>query len=77
MKMSLREACFEALNDLRHIQTDFRGGVTIYAIDKNGEYCVLSVKSEYNGLPECDPYFWYWNGMDNSVKKIDAECFAW
>ncbi len=77
MKMSLRDACCEALNDLRYIQTDFRGGVTIYAMDKYGEYCVVSVKAEQNGLPECDPYFWYWNGSEPSVQKIDAECFEW
>ncbi len=77
MNMSLRDACCEALNDLRHIQTDFRGGVSIYAIDKNGEYCVVSAKSKYDGLPECDPFFWYWNGSGESVEKINAECFEW
>lgn len=77
MKMSLKDACLEALNDLRNIQTDFRGGVTIYAMDKNGEHCVVSARSEQDGLPECDPYFWYWNGVDPSVQKIDADMYEW
>ncbi len=77
MNMTLREACCEALNDLRRIKTDFRGGISIYALDKNGDYCVVSVKAESEGLPECDPYFWYWNGSDPSVQKINAECFKW
>lgn len=77
MGMSLRDACFEALNDLRRIQIKFKGGVSIYAIDKNGKYYVVSIKSEADGLPECDPYFWYWDGTGSNIQKIDAVLCKW
>ena len=77
MKMSLEEACMEALKDLNDIQTDFRGGVSIYAIDKNGNKCVVSVKSQENELPECDEYYWYWNSSCEKISKINVPCSFW
>ncbi len=77
MNMSLRDACYEALNDLRDIQTDFRGGVSIYAIDKNGEQFVVSVNALEKGLPECDPYYWYWSDSYKNIQKISAVCTEW
>lgn len=77
MKMSLEEACMEALKDLKDIQTDFRGGVSIYAIDNSGKKCVVSVKSLENGLPECDEYFWYWNDTEENAQKVIVPCQKW
>lgn len=77
MNMSIEDACIEAMNDLKDIQTDFRGGVSIYAIDKNGNDFVLSVKSMQNGLPECDEYYWYWKSSFDNVKKVNAICRYW
>lgn len=45
---------------------DYRGGVTIYALDAQGNKCVLSVKALEEGLPECDTYYWYW---DDNLEK--------
>lgn len=77
MNMSVEDACLEAMNDLKDIQTDFRGGVSIYAIDKNGNDFVLSVKSMQNGLPECDEYYWYWKSSYDNVKKVNANFRYW
>lgn len=77
MKMSVEDACMEALKDLKDIQTDFRGGVSIYAIDKNGKNCVLSVKSLEKGLPECDDHYWYWNGGNDDISRINVKCRNW
>lgn len=77
MKMTLEEACYEALNDLRSITTDFRGGVTIYAIDTKGNRFVLSVKALTDGLPECDSTYWYWDGQFDEPRKFDAILGKW
>lgn len=77
MKMSLEEACMEALNDLKCIQTDFRGGVSIYAIDKDGNNCMVSVKSDESVLPDCDEHYWYWNNTYKKMKKINVFCHHW
>lgn len=70
MNMTLKEACYEALNDLRDVKVDFRGGVTIYALDIKGNQCVLSVKALESGLPECDTYYWFWDDKcDNPIKR--------
>ncbi len=77
MKMTLEEACYEALNDLRGIATDFRGGVTIYAIDTKGNRFVLSVKSMTDGLPQCDSSYWYWDGSFSEPKRFDSVIGEW
>ena len=77
MKMSVEDACLEALKDLKDIHTDFRGGVSIYAIDKNGKNCMFSVKSMENGLPECDDHYWYWNGSNENISRINVKCRNW
>lgn len=77
MDMTLKEACYEALNDLRDIKVDFRGGVTIYALDTKGNQCVLSVKSLESGLPECDTYYWYWDDECNTVIKKNVIMSSW
>jgi len=77
MKMTLEEACYEALNDLKSISTDFRGGVTIYAIDTKGNRFVLSVKALTDGLPECDDFYWYWDDRFNEPNKCDAVMEKW
>jgi len=77
MKMTLEEACHEALNDLRSIATDFRGGITIYTMDANGNRFVLSVKALEDGLPECDTFYWYWDNQYDEPRRINAVMEAW
>ena len=77
MKMTLKDACYEALNDLRDVKVDFRGGVTIYALDIKGNQCVLSVKALENGLPECDTYYWYWDDKCDTLIKKNAIMGSW
>lgn len=77
MNMSLEEACQEALNDLRAIKTDYRGGVSIYALDAKGNKCVVSVKALEEGLPECDTYYWFWNDNLEKPEKISAHLEKW
>ena len=43
MGLSVEAACREAVADLRAAERRFRGGVTIHAIDADGQPCVLSV----------------------------------
>ena len=77
INMSLEEACQEALNDLRSVKADYRGGVTIYALDAQGNKCVLSVKALEEGLPECDTYYWYWDDNLEKPEKISALMEKW
>ena len=77
MNMTLKEACYEALNDLRDIQCEFRGGVTIYALDRNGDHFVLSVKAVEEGLPECDTNYWFWNDNHDTSIKNNAIMESW
>ena len=77
MNMTLKEACYEALNDLRAIKTDFRGGVTIYALDAKGNRFVLSVRALDKGLPECDTYYWYWDNQYDEPVKMNAVMENW
>lgn len=77
MNMTLSEACHEAINDLRTIKSDFRGGVTIYAIDTEGNRFVLSVKTMVDGLPDCDTFYWYWDDKMHEAQKINTIMTEW
>ncbi len=43
MGMTVKEACAEALNDLRALRRDFQGGVTLHAIDAAGKSHVIAI----------------------------------
>ncbi len=77
MNMTIEEACNEAMNDLRAIKTDFRGGVTIYAIDTKGNRFVLSTKTTTDGLPDCDTIYWYWDDKKDEPQKSEATMTQW
>ena len=64
MGLSLPDACGEAAADLAGLKTGRLGGVTICAIDKNGEHCVLAV-GESGGKQ----YFVKNDGMAKCEKK--------
>jgi L-asparaginase / beta-aspartyl-peptidase len=52
--LSVEDACAEALADLRALRRDYRGGLTLHALDTAGRSCVVSI-----GLPE--PWrYWLW-----------------
>jgi L-asparaginase len=54
MGMSVAEACHEAVADLRALHQDYRGWVTIHAIDASGEPYVICTK------PDGDVKYWLW-----------------
>ena len=53
MGMSIEEACHEAVNDLRALRRDYRGGVTIHAIDAQGNFYVVAAGRD-------DVNYWLW-----------------
>jgi L-asparaginase len=55
MGMSVEEAVYEALSDMRALDGGLLGRVTIHAIDKNGCHKVVAV----NGGPE--NHYWIWH----------------
>jgi L-asparaginase len=53
MGMSVEEACHEAVNDLWALRRDYRGGVTIHAIDAQGNFYVAAAGRD-------DVTYWLW-----------------
>jgi len=63
MGMSVEEACHEAARDLRSLKREYRGGVTIHAIDASGQPYVLAVDRE-------DVTYWIWmEGMEAPERR--------
>ena len=70
---SVKEACHEALDDLRYLKTGFIGNVVIHAMDNKGNPYVLYVQAtghdmEFKGI---DYYFWS-EGMGCAKKMLSA-----
>ncbi len=65
MGMTVEEACQEAVNDLRSLTRAYRGGVTIHAIDAQGEPYVV-----YAG-PREEVHYWVWmEGMKEPERRL-------
>jgi len=54
---SVREACLEAVRDLRSLKGGYIGPVIIHAMDRQGSTCVVSTGSVVKGLD-----YFYWGG---------------
>ncbi len=66
MGMSVQEACHEAANDLRALARSYRGGVTIHAINAEGEPYVVAVGRD-------DVTYWIWmEGMEAPERRPAA-----
>ncbi len=55
MGLSVCDACHEAADDLRALQRDFGGNVTIHAMSAAGETCVLGIGAGASAG------YWYWD----------------
>jgi L-asparaginase / beta-aspartyl-peptidase len=71
MGMDVRHACREALADLRTLQRSWRGGITLHAIDHDGQPCVITI-----GRDEPQPYWIWTEGMAAPERRI-SELVAW
>ncbi|MBT3272425.1 MAG: N(4)-(beta-N-acetylglucosaminyl)-L-asparaginase [Spirochaetales bacterium] len=70
MGLSVREACLLAADDLADLERPFRGVVTIHALSKDGEHCVLRVGDKVK-----TDYF-LWSGKMRSFQKKTASVAA-
>ncbi len=64
---SVREACLEAVRDLRSLKGGYLGPVIIHAIDRNGSPCVVSTGPVVKGLD-----YFCWSGTGD-VESHRAE----
>jgi beta-aspartyl-peptidase (threonine type) len=60
---SVRDACFEAVRDLRALKGGYLGPVVIHAIDRLGSPCVVSTAPVVKGLD-----YFYWDGRAEIAK---------
>ena len=67
---SVEEACLEAVDDLRGLNSGFIGPVVIHAMDRHGVTCVLS-----SGQPD-DVSYWIWSDGMNTAECRTAVCLA-
>jgi L-asparaginase len=65
---SVREACLEAVRDLRSLKGGYLGPVVIHAIDRRGLPCVVSTGPVVKGLD-----YFYWDGRAGDVEPRRAE----
>ncbi len=68
MKMgkTVRDAVYEAVNDMRALRDGLIGRVTIHAIDMQGDHCVVAV----NG--EAGSHYWLWRDGEAVPSRHDA-----
>ena len=65
MGMDVQAACREALADLRALRRSYRGGVTVHAIDAQGQPYVISIGREGKGA------YWIWTeGMARPERRL-------
>lgn len=62
---SVRDACHEAVSDLRAIKTGYKGPVVIHALDRNGEPYVVSTE-EGAGI------YWIWTDGSDRIQPLKA-----
>jgi beta-aspartyl-peptidase (threonine type) len=63
---SVREACLEAVRDLRTLKGGYLGPVIIHAIDRHGSSCVVSTGAVVKGLD-----YFYWSGADIEPRRAE------
>jgi L-asparaginase / beta-aspartyl-peptidase len=67
MGLTLRQACHEALDDLRALARTYEGGVTVHAIDAQGDHYVVAV-----GDREPAAYWLWTEGMPAAERRLSA-----
>jgi L-asparaginase len=65
---AVREACLEAVRDLRALKGGYLGPVVIHAIDRQGSSCVVSTGPVVKGLD-----YFCWDGSSGDVEMRRAE----
>lgn len=68
---SVRDACLEALDDLRNLKGGFLGSVVIHAVDASGAPHVVCI-----GLKTAAKYRWWEEGMKDVEQREAEACFA-
>jgi len=62
----VREACLEAVRDLRCLRGGYLGPVIIHAIDRSGNPCVVSTGPVKKGLE-----YYHWGGADIESRRAE------
>jgi len=65
--MSVREAVYEAAEDLRALHKTFSGSLTLYAIDARGDHFVLGLGAR----PET--HYWLWREDMSAMERREPE----
>jgi len=65
---SVREACLEAVRDLRSLKGGYLGQVIIHAIDRHGSPCVVSTGPVVKGL---DHFYWGPGCSDVEMRRAE------
>jgi len=65
----VREACLEAVRDLRALKGGFLGPVVIHAIDRHGSSCVVSTGPVVKGL---DYFCWRTDAGDVEIRRVET-----
>jgi L-asparaginase len=63
---SVREACLEAVRDLRSLKGGYLGPVIVLAIDRQGSPYVVSTGPVVKGLD-----YFYWSGADIEPRRAE------
>lgn len=63
---SVRDACQEAVRELRALKGGYLGPVVIHALDRHGSTCVISTAPVIKGLD-----YFYWGGADIESRRAD------
>jgi L-asparaginase len=65
---SVREACLEAVRDLRSLKGGYTGPVIIHAMDRHGSTCVISTGPVVKGL---DYFYWGDDAADAEMRRAE------
>lgn len=69
--LSVREACAEAVRDLRHLERHHPGGLTVHAVDRDGNAHAITI-----GLPR--PWrYWLWRAPQAEPEQLISRFERW
>ncbi len=69
--MSVADACAEAIRDLRRLERHHPGGLTIHAVDRDGNAHAITI-----GIPKPARY-WFWREPDSDPERRFASFERW
>jgi L-asparaginase len=69
--LSVRDACLEAVADLRALSRDYGGAITLHALDASGQPWVVAVGDG------ADTTYWFWEQGMAAPERRAAESIPW